>query len=489
MSATPPQDGDDDESGSDDTTSGGSALDRGLYGLSDTVETFGTSDGPTVTVDGTTIEAVTQVTASGEGREKQYLTAVQAGGSGGGEDASDAAEDASDDDSAGEDDSGSGGAGAGSGDDTRTPGLTLTIQCRLGRATFDTLASLREVEEPFDVSISDFSFDSMELVDLQREQTGENARTYNATIEVREYREQTIRLPVGNTNEDDTGDDSSETDSGEEDSEVGDTTEDWVQEGSGGVSEPAGDFDTVEVTSDETIQVGDDETHSNILYDLQGGSVQIQAVGTGWTVKNIGVTGQHPGGNFMIRAAVTAEDANGLIDNVYMGDGQAGGTQGGGIMVMHGTSDQHVGAITIRRANIAQMVDSGIRSGIAAQQDPTNNQITGKIDVQNSRFFSSNRANIRLATSPDRTSYIRNTVSTIQEDAIPAFVDGSIQPRALWLPDGTVEIINSDIAGPIDAHQRAAFSLQDSRRGDDADGSRNPSGVPLNAEAAAGGDA
>lgn len=437
-----------------------------------------------VSIDGERIPVVTNVEVSGGGRESQYLTEEYL-------DAGSPDEATVDDTADPGTDVGDGGEPptAGSGEDTQTPPLTVRIDGRMGHNVFERLKGLRDRDEAFAASVTGVPLESMELVDLTRELTGEQPYQYDATVVIREYREVTIKIPTGNYS---SPGGQTPTGPGDVPTGVDDTTRAWMGEGSGGVSEPVGEFETVEVPPSPAgkpfrVRVGSGESLTNKLYDISGSGrrIMIDAYGSNWAIKNVGVLGQHPGGHFMVRAGVSDSGGNALIDNLYLGDGQTPRTHGGGLWIHN--SPPHNGTITVRRTHISQMVSNGLYgSGPATKGQP------GKVDVQNSLFYSNNITNIRLG-SKGRTCFVRNCVTAATQSAVPpcgqkCTKPGARRSRGLWMWYGPMRVINSDIHGDTNTRNGGTISYDQSRVGSGAQ-RRVPKGVPLNARAAAGGNA
>lgn len=482
--ATPPGDGGDGGGDDDDAPVGTklalqNAIEKLDFGSDKMATTRSGND--RVSIDGHRVPVVTDVEISGGGRESQYITEEYL-------DAGNNDEAPADGDTTAEPDTESADPPtSGSGDDTRTPPLTVRIDCRMGHNVFERLKGLRDRDEAFAASVSGVPLEDMELVDLTRELTGEQPYQYNSTVVIREHREVTIKIPTGEISSSGGITGPSEVPTGADD-----TTRAWMGEGSGGVSEPAGEFETITPPPSPAgnpyrVRLGSGDTLSNKLYDIRGSGrrVMIDVSGSGWAIKNVGVLGQHPGGHFMIRAGVPDSGANALIDNVYLGDGQRSRTKGGGLWIHN--SPPHNGTITVRRTHISQMVSNGLYgSGPSTKGQP------GKVDVQNSLFYSNNITNIRLG-SKGRTCYVRNCVTSATQSAVPpcgqkCTKPGARRSRGLWMWYGPMHVINSDIHGDVNTRNGGRITYDKSRVGGSAQ-RRVPKGVPLNAKAAAGGNA
>jgi len=83
------------------------------------------------------------------------------------------------------------------------------------------------------------------------------------------------------------------------------------------------DYETIILAQDEskTVDVEDGETYTNKLIDASadGAEFQINASGSGWTIRNIGVKGPLPSSvSQVIRIQVNDPDGTGTIDHVYL---------------------------------------------------------------------------------------------------------------------------------------------------------------------------
>ncbi|WP_224270144.1 hypothetical protein [Haloprofundus salinisoli] len=89
----------------------------------------------------------------------------------------------------------------------------------------------------------------------------------------------------------------------------------------------SGDYETVHVDAGDTydVNVGSGETLENVLYDISadGAALDISASGADWTIRNVGIEGEHEdsskGNLFMFE--VTDDDGTGLVENVYAAEG------------------------------------------------------------------------------------------------------------------------------------------------------------------------
>lgn len=462
---------------------------RNQYEVDDKVPTYGQGSGPSTfqaVIGDQPIETVTNMTIKGEGRNSQYLTEMVKTASGD----VPLAEYEAQQNAGGEtgetptDDAGTDGSGSGSGDADKTPPLTVTLECRLGSDAYAELESLRRETEPFTATIGGVTLDDLELVDIRREISGDQPNSYAATLVMREYREVELRLPIYGSAAGGGGSPTSPGTGGNP------TTGAPALPGSGGVREPQGQFDTEVIPAGERrrVSVGSGETLSNILYDIRasGAGIGITADGNNWAIKNIGIRGVMPTNlDFTIRTNVSSSGATGLVDNIYMGDGEVPHAEGGGLFMFGNRG--HRGHVTIRRMNMQQFVNNGIYGSQPASE---HNQ-SGTFDVENSYFHSNNIANIRTGTLPPNECVVRNCVVMVNESAVPpcgvgCSSWGAVNPRGLWSWCAPTRVINSDIGASASGMKGGSFIWENTRRGAQAQ-NRYPKGVPLTAEAAAGG--
>lgn len=130
---------------------------------------------------------------------------------------------------------------------------------------------------------------------------------------------------------------------------------------------------TVGAGKTETRTLGDGDTLENVLFDItaDGASLKIRPNGSNWTIRNVGVKGQPhgwklPNTSYVIGATVT-KGGNGLIKNVYIGDGASAQDDVIGIFV---TLD-HAGTVTIRDCNLQQWPNNGVYGAPPGRSAPT----------------------------------------------------------------------------------------------------------------------
>ncbi|SIR19655.1 hypothetical protein SAMN05421858_1783 [Haladaptatus litoreus] len=247
----------------------------------------------------------------------------------------------------------------------------------------------------------------------------------------------------------------------------------------------ANEYETITVPAGETksIAVGDGETFENKLIDMSasGASVLITTSGSGWTIRNVGFKGEHPGGHYLMTPGVSDPEGTALIENVYMGDGQAPRTKSGGIWV--DANLPHQGTITFRNVHIAGMIDNGLYgSGPGAQG------YGGNLHVESSYFKGNTISNVRL-NSKTRPCNVTNTVidtTGAQPCGVGCSAPGSTNTRAIWSWYGETHLRNCDIVGDIATIDGGTVTETNTRTGEAAD-LTPPKGVPMSAEQAASG--
>jgi hypothetical protein len=118
----------------------------------------------------------------------------------------------------------------------------------------------------------------------------------------------------------------------------------------------------VPVGSTHTIQLGDGDTLENTLIDItaSGAQYQLSAVGSGWTIRNLGVRGVWDSDEKAEPLVASVPDKNGSarIENVYLGDGAYDDTYPGATGIYVGNS--HAGTLEIDRVNIQGFPDNAI---------------------------------------------------------------------------------------------------------------------------------
>jgi hypothetical protein len=243
----------------------------------------------------------------------------------------------------------------------------------------------------------------------------------------------------------------------------------------------AADYDTVTVPAGETrtFSVGSGETLENLLIDMtaDGASARIVTSGSGWTVRNVGFEGRHPGGHHQMIVRVDDPDGTGRLENVYLGNEQADRSAKGGIYWDSASSRK--GTIVFDRVHIANKVDNGFYG----EGDGYGRQI-----VKNSYFHNNTISNVRVG-SHHSTCRVENTTVHIDGGNPPCGTGcsspGSTNTRAVWAWFGEVEVVDCDIKGaPLLTKEGATITQSNTRVGSAADVTP-PEDVPMSAEEAA----
>ena len=247
----------------------------------------------------------------------------------------------------------------------------------------------------------------------------------------------------------------------------------------------AAEYETITVPAGtvERIRVGNSETFENKLIDMtaDGASAEIITSGSNWTIRNVGFMGTHPGGNYLIIPGVADSNGEGLIENVYMGDGQPDRSLKGAIWV--NANMPHQGTIIFRNFHMAHLINGLYASG------PGYQGAGGNIRVENSYFYSNTIANIRT-NGLARGNVVQDTVvhvdGTQPQLGSDGTAPGSTNTRAIWSWYGECHLENCDIVGPMATTKGGTITKTNTRIGDAAD-TTPPDGVPMDAKEAASG--
>jgi hypothetical protein len=247
----------------------------------------------------------------------------------------------------------------------------------------------------------------------------------------------------------------------------------------------AAEYRTITVSAGETqtIDIGDGETFENVLIDMtaDGASALVRTSGSGWTIRNVGFKGIHPGGHYLLNPGVSDPDGTGLVENLYMGDGQVAGSDSGGIWL--NANLPHRGTITFRNVHVAGMIDNGLYgSGPGAQG------YGGNLHVESSYFKANTISNVRL-NAKERPCRVIDTVVDSRGNKpcrTGCSAPGSTNTRAVWSWYGETHLRNCDILGDITSVKGGSVTQTNTRTGDAAD-LTPPKGVPTSAEQAASG--
>jgi hypothetical protein len=262
------------------------------------------------------------------------------------------------------------------------------------------------------------------------------------------------------------------------------------------------DFEVIEVSSGErrTIDVFDDYDGQmeNILIDQTADNsvCRISAqFGGDFTIRNVGIRGTYDreDDENQIKPGVS-DGKQGVIENVYIGDGASDNSQNNGILVDADTT----GTMTFRNVHVGYFADNGIYGA--------NSDGNATIQIENCYGENNNISQFRIG-GPE--SYIRDSVAYISDqDEVPPARPGSLEARGLRIEYHDHEVENTHVlneAGwPAVDYERggcATYRNCEISGSPDFDGSCDderintgdnpdptpPEGVPMSAEEAAGG--
>ena len=259
--------------------------------------------------------------------------------------------------------------------------------------------------------------------------------------------------------------------------------------GAAGVSGVAGakEYETITVSAGQhkAIDVGDGQRFENKLIDVtaDGAGVAFTTSGNDWTIRNVGIKGEHSGESFIMMPGVESPDGEGLIENVYLGDGIRPRESGGGVWV--NANLPHRGVITFRRIHIANTVNNGLYAS-----GPGTQGAEGIAHVEDSYFRANNISNIRLSSKGDRTSRVKNSVVEVDETTPKCGENcsspGAVNNRGVWAWYGTTKVVDSDIQGGLVTTHGGNIETKNTRTGEQAK-LEPPKGVPMSAKEAARG--
>lgn len=210
------------------------------------------------------------------------------------------------------------------------------------------------------------------------------------------------------------------------------------------------DYEVVTVGAGETYRVslGDDETFENVLIDIsaKGAGYEIVADGDNWEIRNVGIRGEwdHIPNNQPFRVAVPSEDATGVIDTVYLGDGvnDISGWRPSDNPSGIWTYWYHAGEIDVYRVNIQEFPDNALYCSQAGNSnDHPNPGSNGIVRVHDSYMANNKTSNLRLGTDG---SYAENCVLW------------NNYHKGHWQFYNSGELIDCDI-GPADGRQHLSI--------------------------------
>ncbi|AXR81221.1 hypothetical protein [Natrarchaeobaculum sulfurireducens] len=173
------------------------------------------------------------------------------------------------------------------------------------------------------------------------------------------------------------------------------------------------DYDVIRVPAGDTyrVQLGTGDTLENTVIDISasGARYQINAVGSNWTIRNVGVRGVWDGYDKAEPLIVSVPDAGGSarIENLYLGDGAHDDTYPGatGIFV----SPNHAGVLEIDRVNIQGYPDNAIYgSGPGNPSKHSSTGAGGEVHITNSFAADCRAGGFRIGTNG---SYVENCVA------------------------------------------------------------------------------
>lgn len=260
----------------------------------------------------------------------------------------------------------------------------------------------------------------------------------------------------------------------------------------GSAKESGYDTITVPAGGTKSISVASGETFENVLIDMtaDGASAHITTSGDDWTIRNVAFKGNHPGGHYLLTPGVSSKDGHGLVENVYMGDGQTEGSGEGAVWV--NGNMPHRGTITFRNVHMAHFIDNGLYG-----MDGGYSGVGGVVNVEDSYFDSNNIANVRIGSIDGRTCHVDNCVvetGSTRPCGTGCSAPGATNSRGVWAWWGPVEVTNSDIGGSQPKVEQTSeegspeIVSENTNWGSEANTERVPGGVPMSAEQAAAGD-
>jgi len=202
---------------------------------------------------------------------------------------------------------------------------------------------------------------------------------------------------------------------------------------------PSREYQLVEIPQNGhlDVTVDDSDTLSDLLIDISatGATFHIDANGSDWEIKNVGVTGVWDvvsEGHEQAIAASVDDGGTGLIDGFYFGDGVVDDTYPGvtGIYVRR----THAGSLRINNVNIQETPNNAIYASTPGYPEdnaldrPAGGQ--GVVEITNSFARGCLAAHFRLGTDG---SFVRNSVA----------VGGD---RGVWARFNRTEVIDCDLS-------------------------------------------
>lgn len=205
-------------------------------------------------------------------------------------------------------------------------------------------------------------------------------------------------------------------------------------------------YETITVPAGETkrITVGDGERFENALVDqrAEGASATIQASGSDWTIRNVGFRGKCGAkafGFFSIIPSVSS-GGEGLIENVYLGDGTATNSaheaDPGGIWV--NANAPHEGELTVRNCNVQKYANNGLYASSPGAKHGAG--AGGPVKVEQCYCADNDIANVRLGTPG---SYVKDSV--IENTGEPVHHPNGPNKRGIWGWYVPIAVENCDV--------------------------------------------
>ncbi|PSP72605.1 hypothetical protein BRC86_12085 [Halobacteriales archaeon QS_3_64_16] len=198
-------------------------------------------------------------------------------------------------------------------------------------------------------------------------------------------------------------------------------------------------YTTYTVGSGETFRrdLGSDDTLENVFIDATANDtdVDIDAYGSNWTIRNVGIKGQLDSTDSSVFTLQVNEGSTGLFENIYLGAGSIDGGHGGLFV-----PTSHEGRLLVRELNVQYWADNGEYASAPGRSE--RGARGGLVEIERSYARNNNIAGFRLGT--DR-SVVRDSVVLVDEEP-PANSSGAINARGIWVKEGgSVEIENCDI--------------------------------------------
>jgi len=209
-------------------------------------------------------------------------------------------------------------------------------------------------------------------------------------------------------------------------------------------------YTTYTVNAGETFtrNITSDKTFENALIDAtaDNADVQINAYGSNWTVRNVGIKGKLTSANGAAFRLQVNDGSSALFENVYLGDGAVPGSHGGVFV-----PTTHEGTLRIRELNVQYWPDNGEYASAPGRSERGGRG--GLVEISHSYARNNNIAGFRLGT--DR-SMVRDSVVVVDGN-VPANSAGQENARGVWAKEGgSIRIENSDL---LLAHPDASYCV------------------------------